>query len=77
MFPGLSSSIRIGLPSAGDPDGAAGPGNWWITGSCRPAYMWDRSDRPRTGLVSVLRSRWRGARRRRLGGEPERKRGPS
>ena len=46
MFPGLSSSIRVGLPSAGDPHGETGPGIWWLTGGCRPAYMWDRSDRP-------------------------------
>ena len=65
MFPGMSSSIRIGLPSAGDPNGTAGPGNWWITGGCRPAYMWDRSDRPpRAGLIRSLRSRSLGRRRR-------------
>lgn len=46
MFGGLSSSIRVGLPSAGDPRGETGPGIWWLTGGCRPAYLWDRSDRP-------------------------------
>ncbi|MGI9009123.1 MAG: hypothetical protein ACR2FU_23545 [Streptosporangiaceae bacterium] len=43
---GLSASIRVGLPSPGDPEGATGSGSWWLTGSCRPAYMWDRADRP-------------------------------
>lgn len=58
MFPGMSSSIRVGLPSHGDPRGDSGPGFWWITGGCRPAYLWDRSDRPRRGwLTRVLRRR--------------------
>ncbi|HEX6931187.1 MAG TPA: hypothetical protein VF162_03510 [Streptosporangiaceae bacterium] len=46
MFPGLSSSIRVGVPSSGDPHGETGPGNWWLTGGCQPAYLWDRKDRP-------------------------------
>ena len=61
MF-GLSSSIRVGLPSPGDPEGANGPGTWWMTGGCRPAYMWDRADRPprRRRFASFIRSRVRG-----------------
>ena len=43
---GLSASIRVGLPSPGDPEGATGPGSWWLTGGCRPAYLWERADRP-------------------------------
>ncbi len=57
MFPGLSATIRVGVPSPGDPDGSAGPGLWWITGGCRPAYMWDRSDRPSRSPVTFLRRR--------------------
>jgi hypothetical protein len=45
MF-GLSSSIRVGIPTATDPDGRSGPGMWWLTGSARPALVPERS-RPR------------------------------
>jgi hypothetical protein len=65
MFPGLSATIRVGLPSPGDPDGATGPGHWWITGGCRPAYVWDRSDRPRRGLAWFMLRRWRNSSARR------------
>ncbi|MGN6794559.1 MAG: hypothetical protein ACTHJW_19415 [Streptosporangiaceae bacterium] len=58
MFPGLSSSIRVGLPSSGDPHGEHGPGHWWMTGGCRPAYVWDRRDRP-SKPARGLRRLWR------------------
>jgi hypothetical protein len=29
-------SNRVGIPTATDPEGKTGPGNWWLTGSCRP-----------------------------------------
>jgi hypothetical protein len=60
---GLSSSIRVGLPSPGDPHGDQGPGFWWITGGCRPAYLWDSSDRPRRGWRRLVRGRRRLGRR--------------
>jgi hypothetical protein len=58
MFPGLSSSIRVGLPSEGDPHGQTGPGNWWITGGCQPAYMWGRGDLPSKPARGIRRL-WR------------------
>jgi hypothetical protein len=39
MFPGMSLSIRVGIPTATDPAGTAGPGAWWITGGCRPELL--------------------------------------
>jgi len=59
MFPGMSSTIRIGVPSAGDPHGETGPGLWWITGGCQPAYMWDRKDRSSRNPITAMRRRWR------------------
>ncbi len=35
MF-GMTSTIRIGVPTATDPEGTTGPGYWWLTGSARP-----------------------------------------
>lgn len=78
MFGGLSSSIRVGLPSAGDPHGDTGPGMWWLTGGCRPAYMWDRSDRPPRSR-RPLRDFWRqnvSARRSRASGRAWRQKTP-
>jgi hypothetical protein len=37
--PGMTSTIRIGVPTAADPEGATGPGIWWMTGSARPGLM--------------------------------------
>ncbi len=36
-FMGLT--IRVGLPTAVDPEGNNGPGYWWITGHARPGLM--------------------------------------
>jgi hypothetical protein len=36
---GMSSSIRIGVPTATDPEGRTGPGYWWLTGSARPGLV--------------------------------------
>jgi hypothetical protein len=35
----MTSTIRIGIPTATDPEGITGPGNWWITGTARPGLM--------------------------------------
>jgi hypothetical protein len=64
MFPGMSWSIRIGVPSAGDPEGITGPGSWWLTGSCCPAILPDGGERARAGRARrIFRLRWRTRRR--------------
>jgi hypothetical protein len=44
---GMSSSIRIGVPTATDPAGLHGQGYWWITGNARPALVPERRKRVR------------------------------
>ncbi len=34
-----SMLIRIGVPTATDPEGKTGPGYWWVTGTARPALL--------------------------------------
>jgi hypothetical protein len=60
MF-GMSSSIRVGLPTAGDPTGRSGSGSWWLTGSARPAIGCDGAwvPRRRRGPLFWLRRRIR------------------
>jgi hypothetical protein len=54
MFPGMSGSISISLASSSDPGTPSGSSLWWATGWCRPAYLWDSSDRPRKRLLRRL-----------------------
>jgi len=56
-------SSRVGIPTATDPEGRAGPGNWWLTGSCRPVLAtpgWAEPAKPR---VQRLRLWWRDRKR--------------
>jgi hypothetical protein len=46
----MSFSIRVGVPTPDDPEGRRGPGNWWVTGSCMPAYQPGYERRPRRGF---------------------------
>ena len=56
----MSLSIRIGIPTATDPDGTTGPGNWWVTGSARPCLL------PESQRRAVRRAH-RGGKRMRIG----------
>lgn len=42
---GMTYTIRIGVPTAVDPEGITGPGYWWITGTARPALVPDSQRR--------------------------------
>ncbi|HXW46048.1 MAG TPA: hypothetical protein VEL03_14740 [Streptosporangiaceae bacterium] len=39
----LSHSIRVGIPTATDPEGRTGQGYWWITGTARPGLLPERT----------------------------------
>jgi hypothetical protein len=56
---GMTFTVRIGVPTAVDPEGTTGPGNWWITGSARPALVPDSQRR-------ATRRATRGGRRLRI-----------
>jgi hypothetical protein len=56
----MTSSIRIGVPTAADPEGKTGPGNWWITGTARPGLT-------PTSQRRAIRRALRAGRRRRTG----------
>ena len=55
----MSWTIRVGVPTPGDPEGQRGPGNWWVTGNLQPEYQPGYGRRQRRG--------WRFWRRRRQG----------
>jgi hypothetical protein len=55
---GMTSTIRIGVPTAVDPEGATGPGYWWVTGTARPALV-------PTSQRRAIRRAMRGGKRRR------------
>jgi hypothetical protein len=56
VFPGLSMSVSVGIPSATDPHGVRGAGPWWMTGNLKPALLPEPTRR---------RRRWRLRRRAR------------
>lgn len=56
----MSLSIRVGVPTATDPEGLTGPGYWWITGHARPGLV------PESQRRAIWRAN-RGGRRFRVG----------
>ncbi len=58
-MPGMTSTIRIGVPTAVDPEGTTGPGYWWMTGTARPALL-------PTSQRRAIRRAMRGGRRLRI-----------
>lgn len=56
-------SIRVGVPTASDPEGVTGSGLWWVTGSSRPAVLPEYFERARarrarrTRFLRLLRRR--------------------
>jgi hypothetical protein len=56
---GMTFTIRIGVPTAVDPEGKTGPRNWWITGTARPALV-------PTSQRRAIRRAMRGGRRLRI-----------
>ena len=55
-------SNRVGIPTATDPEGITGPGNWWVTGHARPGLLPWPGDSRRVGLISRIRRRRRARR---------------
>src|ERR1700752_5024385 len=54
----MTFTIRIGVPTAADPEGTTGPGHWWITGTARPALV------PSSQRRAIRRARHGGRRHR-------------